>query len=173
VPTSTIGTLTYGPAYSGADYGHGEFYNIEINLTEKDFNQLRDIFLSGKPPSAISIWTPDIEYGNAPDGSDKIWEALGTTYGTDAKIVGFSLGFSTDIPRVGVGLKKTETEEESEREETAKIKEAILHSREDIQLLCYGQATMNSSVAGFRKQIDILIAVAVIIAIITALHFRF
>jgi hypothetical protein len=172
-PSSTIGTLSHGPAYESADYGHAEFYHIEINLNESDFNQIRDIFLSGKPPSGISIWTPDVEYGNAPDGSDKIWEVWESGHSTFAKIVGFSLSFSTDIPRVGVGLRKTEDEEENEREETAKIKEAILHSREDIQLLCYGQAALNSSFAGLRTQINILIAVAVVIAIITAFHFKF
>jgi hypothetical protein len=173
VPTSTIGTLFHFPALASADFGHAESYNIEINLNESDFNQIRDIFLSGKSPSGISIWTPDVEYGNAPDGSDKIWEVYESKHSTFAKIVGFSLSFSTDIPRVGVGLRKTEDEEENEREETVKIKEAILHSREDIQLLCYGQSALNSSLSGLRKQINIVIVVAIVIAIITALHFRF
>jgi hypothetical protein len=172
-PTTTIGTLSHGQAYSSAEYGHGEFYEIEINITDSDFNQIRDIFLSGKSPSGISIWSPDIEYGNAPDGSDKVWEIETDSHGTVAKIVGFSLGFSTDIPRVDVGLKKTEGEEENEREETAKLKQAILHSREDIQLLCFGQAALNSSVVGLRRQVYILIAVAIVIAIFTALHLKF
>ena len=172
-PTSTIGTLCHLQAYSSADFGQGESYEIEINITDNDFNQIRDIFPSGKPPSGISVWTPNIEYGNAPDGRDKVWEVETDTHGTVAKIVGFSLGFSTDIPRVGVGLKKTENEEENEREETAKLKEAILHSREDIQLLCFGQAAMNATLAGLRRQVYILIAVGVVIAIITAFHSRF
>jgi hypothetical protein len=173
VPTSTIGTLSHGPEYASADYGHPEFYHIEINLNESEFNLIRDIFLSGKPPSGISIWTPDVEYGYASDGSDKTWEVWESKHGTFAKIVGFSLSFSTDILRVGVGLKKSEHEEENEREEMAKIKEAILHSREDIQLLCYGQSALNSSLSGLRKQINIVIAVSIVIAIIAALHFRF
>jgi hypothetical protein len=82
------------------------------------------------------------------------------------------LAFSTDIPRVGVGPKKTENEEENEREETAKLKEAILHSREDIQLLCFGQAAINATLTGLRRQVYILIAVGVVIAIITAFRFR-
>jgi hypothetical protein len=172
-PTATIGTLSHGPAYKSADYGHAEFYYIEINLNERDFNQIRDIFLSGKSPSGISIWTPDVEYGIAPDGSDIIWEIWETKHSTFAKIVGFDLGFSMDIPRVSVGLKKTENEEESEREETEKVKSAILHSREDIQLLCYQQAALNTSFGGLRKQINILISVAVVIAIIVAFHFKF
>jgi len=170
VPTSTIGTFSHVPAYASADYGHAESYEIEISLNEADFNQIRDLFLRGKPPSGITIWTPDIEYGVAPDGSDKIWEIWESEHATFAKIVGFSMSFSTDIPRVGVGLKKTEDEEEKEREETAKIKEAILHSREDIQLLCYGQSALNSSFSGLRKQIYILIAVAIVIAILIALR---
>ncbi len=173
MPTSTVGTLFHVPAHASADYGHAESYKIEINLNESDFNQIRNIFLSGKPPLGISIWTPDVEYGNAPDGSDKIWEICESERSTFARIIGFSLSFSTDIPRVGVGLRKTEDEEEDEREEMTKIKEAILHSREDIQLLCYGQSTLNSSLSGLRKQISIVIAVAIVIAIITVLHFRF
>jgi hypothetical protein len=173
VPTSTIGTLSYGPAFDDAEYGRAEFYNIEINLNEKDFNHIRDIFLSGKSPSVISILTPDVEYGIAPGGSDKVWEVWETKCSTFAKITGFSLAFSMDIPRVGVGLKKTENEEESEREEMEKVKTAILHSREDIQLLCYQQAALNTSFGGFRKQINILIFIAVVIAIIAAFHFKF
>jgi hypothetical protein len=86
------------------------------------------------------------------------------------------LGFSVDIPRVEIGLKKTENEEEGEREETEKIKTAILHSREDIQLLCYQQAALNTSFSGLRKQIGLLISVAVVIAVIAAIatfHFKF
>ena len=173
VPTSTIGTLFYRPAFDDAEYGYAEFYNIEINLNDKDFNHIRDIFLSGKSPSVISIWTPDVEYGIVPDGSDTVWEVWETKYSTFAKITGFSLAFSMDIPRVGVGLKKTDNEEENEREETDKIKTAILHSREDIQLLCYQQAALNISFGGLRKQINILILVAVVIAIIAAFHFKF
>lgn len=172
-PTTIIGTLFHGQAYSSAEYGHNEFYEIEIKIADNDFNQIRDIFLSGKPLTGISIWSPDIEYGDAPDGSDKVWEVETDTHGTVAKIVGFSLGFSTDIPRVDVGLKKTENEEENEREETAKLKEAILHSREDIQLLCFGQAAMNATLAGLRRQVSILIVVGVVIAIVTAFHLRF
>jgi hypothetical protein len=173
VPTSTIGTLSYGPAFDDAEYGHAEFYNIEINLNEKDFNHIRDIFLRGKSPSGITIWTPDVEYGNAPDGSDTFWEVWETKHSTFAKITGFSLAFSMDIPRVGVGLKKSENEEENEREEAGKIKTAIMHSREDIQLLCYQQAALNISFGGLRKQINVLISIAVVIAIIAALHFKF
>ncbi len=147
MPTPTIGTLFHIPAYASADYGHAESYNIEINLNESDCNQIRSIFLSGRPPSGISIWTPDVDYGNAPDGSDKIWDIWESEHTTFAKIVGFSLSFCTDIPRVGVGLRKTEDEEENEREEMEKINEAILHSRDDIQLLCYGQSALNSSLS--------------------------
>jgi hypothetical protein len=154
---STIGTLSHGPVFESAEYGHAEFYNIEINLNEKDFKHIRDIFLSGKSPSGITIWTPDVEYGNAPDGSDKIWEVWETEHSTFAKIVGFSLAFSVDIPRVGVGVKKTEDQEEHEREETEKIKTAILHSREDIQLLCYQQAWTLLSVVFVSRLISSLL----------------
>jgi hypothetical protein len=81
------------------------------------------------------IWTPDLEYGYAPDGSDKIWKVWESKHSTFAKIVGFSLSFSTDIPRVGVGLKKSEDEEENEREEVAKINAiiALIGNRVPIQ----------------------------------------
>jgi hypothetical protein len=177
LPTSTIGTLAYSPAFHHAEYGHAESYHIEINLNEKDFNHIRDIFLGGRSPSVITISTPDVEFGNSPNGSEKIWKVLETEYSTYAKITGFSMAFSTDIPRIGgIGLKKTENEEESEREETEKIKTAILHSREDIQLLCYQQAALNTSFGGLRKQMNTLISVAVAIAVVTAIaafHIRF
>ena len=164
-----IGKLGHGPEFSHSEYGHAEFYSIELNLPENEFDRIRDAFLIGKQPSAITIWTPDVEHGLAPDGSDIVWEVW-DEHATFATIVGFSMAFSTDLPRVGMGPKKTENEEENEREETAKLKEAILHSREDIQLLCYQQAALNSSVAGLRMQVYILIAVAIVIAIIAALH---
>lgn len=164
-----IGILSHGPEYSSADYGHAEFYRIEINLPENEFRQIRDTFLTGKPPTSITIWTPDVEHGAAPDGSDKVW-AVWDAHSTFATIVGFALALSTDIPRVGIGLKKTENDEENDAEETAKLKEAILHSREDIQLLCYGQAAMNSAIVGLRKQINVLIAIAIVIAVIVALR---
>ena len=163
-----IGTLSHDPEYSSADYGHAEFYHIEINLPENEFRQIRDTFLTGKPPTSITIWTPDVEYGLAPDGSDKVW-AVSDAHGTFATIVGFALAFSTDIPRVGIGLKKIENDEENDAAENAKLKEAILHSREDIQLLCYGQAAMNSAIVGLRKQINVLIAIVFVIAVIVAL----
>lgn len=166
-----IGTLSHGPGFSSSDYGHAEFYCIEINLPQNEFRQILDAFLTGRPPKEITIWTPDVEYGGAPDGSDKVWEVWDAHH-TFATIAGFTLAFSTDIPRVGVGLKKTEDDEENDAEETTKLKEAILHSREDIQLLCFGQASMNSALAGLRKQINVLIAVVVVIAVIVALGFK-
>lgn len=171
--TSTIGTLSHGQALLDPSYGHGEFYEIEISITDGDFDQIRGIFLNGKPPSRISIWTPDIEYGIAPDGSDKIWEVETDTHGTVAKIIGFSLGFSTDIPRVGVGPRKTENEEENEQEQTRNLKEDILRCREGIQALCYGQANINAALAGIRTQVYIIIAVGIIVAIVAALHSKF
>ncbi len=167
-----IGTLYHAPEYTGSCYGHAEFYYIEINLLEDEFRKIWNAFLTGKRPTAITIWTPDVEYGDAPDGSDKVWEVW-DVHGTDATIVGFSLELSTDIPRVNLGPRKSEKQEENDLEETAKVKQAILHSREDIQLLCSGQAASNSSVAGLRKQINILLAVAIVIAVIMALHFKF
>ena len=41
-----IGTLSHSPEYSSADYGHAEFYHIEINLPENEFRQIRDTFLT-------------------------------------------------------------------------------------------------------------------------------
>ncbi len=75
-----------------------------------------------------------------------------------------------DISRAGLGLKKTENEEENDKEETTKLKGAILHSREDIQLLCYRQAGMNAAIAGLRKPINIFIAV--VVAVVAALRLR-
>jgi hypothetical protein len=145
---------------------------IEVNLPGNELSQIRDAFLMGRQPIAITIWTPDVEYGVAPDGSQKVW-GVRDDVSTFAAIVGFSLALSTDIPRIGVGPKKTENEEEEELEEAAKLREVILHSREDIQLLCYGHAALNSSVAGLRRQIYILIAVAIVIAIIAVFHPKF
>ncbi len=167
-----IGELSHIPEYSSGDNGHAEFYCIEIGLPENEFRYIRDIFLAGKPPTSITIWTPDVEHGVAPDGSDKVW-AVSDVHGTFATIVEFGLAFSTDLPRVGVGIKKTERDEENDAEEITKLKEAILHSREDIQLLCYGQAAMNAAIVGLRKQINVLIAVVIGIAIVMILHFRF
>jgi hypothetical protein len=159
-----IGELSHCPKSSGS----AEFYFIKINLPENEFRQTLDAFLTGKPPQTITIWTPDVEYGSPDSIVWEVWDA----YSTFATIVGFNLSFSTDIPRVGVGLKKTENDEENDTEETTKLKEAILHSREDIQLLCCGQANMNSAIAGLRKQTNVLIAVAIIIAVILTLGFK-
>lgn len=160
-----IGELSHGPEYSDREYGHAEFYYIEINLPEDEFRQIRDIFLSGKSPTSIAIWTPDVEYDVGPDGSDKVWPVW-DAHSTFATIVGFSLALSTDIPRVEIGLKKTE----NDAEETTKHKAAILHSREDIQLLCFGQAAMNAAIIGLRKQISILIGVVIVFAVVASLH---
>jgi hypothetical protein len=59
------------------------------------------------------------------------------------------------------------------REMRGCMREAILHSREDIQLLCFGLNPLASSLSVLRRQINILIAVVIVIAIITMLHGKF
>lgn len=167
---SNTGTLSHYPRFDDAQYGHVEFYNIEIRVSEKDLNKIIRRLLSGKPPTRISIVTPDVEYGYAPDGSDAVWEVWETNHGTYARIVHFSLNFSTDIPRVGVGPKRAEDEEEREREQASSVRAAILQSREDIRLLCQQQATMNGALSGLRRQLTSLTCIMLFIAIVVALR---
>jgi hypothetical protein len=168
--TVGVGALTYVPEYSSSDYGHNECYEIEVYLPEKEFTLIRSLFVSGKPPSAISIWTPDIAYGVAPDGSDKVWN-VGSGFST-ANIVGFSISFSTEIQRIIVGVKKTENETEKNAEDVLKTRQEIIESRHDIQLLCFGLSEVKTTLSSLRKQLNILIVIAAIIALFIAMRFR-
>ena len=63
-------------------------YGIELQLTEQEFSVVQALFAVGKHPLGGSIATPDLQYGNAPDGSDKEWDIVDCPY---AKITGFEL----------------------------------------------------------------------------------
>lgn len=161
--------LTYVPEFSDSEYGHEEFLSMVLNLSENEFAQIRNLFVNGKPPSSISIWTPDVESGYAPDGSDKIWDVSSKR---EVTILGFSLNFSIEKPRVLVGIKKTENEQELQAEEEQKLKQAVIESRQDLQLLCYGLSEIKSSLGGLSKQLSTIIVIAILIAIFMAMHLK-
>ena len=71
---SSFGCLTYIPKFSSSDYGYNESYVMDVHLPEQELILIRSLFASGKPPSSIYIWTPDVEYGFDSDGSTKYWD---------------------------------------------------------------------------------------------------
>ena len=101
-----FGELSHGPESKREDFYYAVSYCIQINLPEAEFSEIRNAFLNGKAPTSITVWTPDIEFGFLPDGRDKVWEVW-DDHVTYAQITGFSLALSTDIPRVGIGPKKS------------------------------------------------------------------
>jgi len=167
--TPCIGYLTYHPELRTPGYRReNEVYQIKVQMPEKEFSQIRGLFASGKPPLTISIDTPDIGYGNSHDGSVKTWDV---SLNQVVDIVGVCIIFSTEAPRVMVGAKKTELELEIQAEEEKQLKRAILESRQDIQLLCYGMYDIKMALGKLHKQFNALFILIVIIAVIFGLHF--
>jgi hypothetical protein len=169
-PIPCIGYLTYVPEYLPSEWPdkrESEFYEITVSLPEKEFTEIRNLFASGKSPTAITIHTPDIEYGY---GSEtKLWDI---SFNQVADIVGVSIGFSIEAPRVMVGAKKTEDEQEQQAEEEKQLKQAVIESRQDIQLLCYGMYDIKTALGKLQKQLNILIVLIVVIGAFLVLRFK-
>ena len=168
-PIPCVGHLTYIPGLRiPGERVEKEFYEIKVQLPEKEFIQIRSLLASGKPPLTISIDVSDIEYGNSGDGSVKIWDV---NLNQVVDIVGVSIVFSTEAPRVMVGVKKTELELETEAEEEKQLKQAIIESRQDIQLLCYGVHDIKTMLGEVKRQLNTLVICILGIALIFGLHF--
>ncbi len=156
--------------FSHPEHYQEESYVIEIFLPKQEFADIRDLFASGKPPSTVSVLTSEIGYGNAPDGSDRDWD-IGTI--PHLKVCGYSIGMSVEPQRVLVGSAQTDIEVEHAAERAEEVRSAILHSREDIQLLCLTLTNTNMQITKLRWQISILIvvsAVSLTAAILSYLH---
>lgn len=156
--------------FSHPEHYQEECYTIEIVLPEQEFADVRSLFASGKSPSTVSVLTSDIRYGNAPDGSDRDWD-IGTT--PDLKVSGYSIGMSVQPSRVLVGPAQTDIEVERAAERAEEVRLAILHSREDVQLLCLTLANTNTQISTLRLQLKVLIiifAVSLAAAILGHLH---
>lgn len=156
--------------FSHPEHYQEESYSIEIFLPEQEFADVRNLFAIGKPPSIVSVLTSDIDYGNAPDGSDRDWDIGATPH---LKVSGYSIGMSVEPSRVLVGPAQTDIEVEHAAERSEEVRLAILHSREDIQLLCLTLANTNTQIAKLRWQFNVLIVVAaasLTAAILSHLH---
>ena len=169
--TDTNGSnVSWCHEFSHPEHYQEECYAIEILLPEQEFSDVRNLFAAGKSPATVSVLTSDIGYGNAPDGSDRDWD-IGAT--PNLKISGYSIGLSVQPSRVLVGPAQTDTEVEHAAERAEEVRLAILHSREDVQLLCLTLANTNAQIATIRWQLNVLIvvfAVSLAAAVLSHLH---
>lgn len=149
-------SITWCREVSHSEYYQEECYTVEILLPEQEFSDVRNLFASGKPPSTISVDTSDIKYGSAPGGSSREWDIETTPH---LKISGYIIGMSVKPSRVLVGPAQTDIEVEPAAERAEEVRLAVLHSREDIQLLCLTLSKTNMQIAALRWQLNMLIAV--------------
>jgi len=152
--------VTWFPETSGLDYFSEESYSIDLLVPDHDFNDIRSLLAAGKPPSKVCVYTSDVEFDRAPSGNGREWH-VGTT--SFAKVTAFSIGLSVAAPHVFVGLKKTEIEIEDAAERDEQLRQAVLESRQDIQLLCHGLANTNALVNAVRRQSQIQIGVTLLL----------
>lgn len=162
--------LSWSPETSGSDYFFEESFGVDLLVPEGDFVDIRALMAAGKPPTKIVVYTPDVASGDAPDGSDKHWQVDTMSF---AKITAFSIEMSVASPMVLIGPAQSENEIEEASQRTEEARLAILHSREDIQLLCFGQATTNALLGMIRWQLNAVLtmsAVSLVIVVLGYLH---
>lgn len=160
--------LTWNPEFSSQDHYIAESFSIILHVQEKDFDSIRTLVAAGKPPVKVTIRSPDVESGNAPDGSDKVWRVDTSPY---ARVTAYSLGMSVAPQRVLVGSEQTEIDADETAERDAAIHQAILHFREDIQLLRFGQNAINGTLSAIRWQLSALVVLSIVSAALAVLSY--
>jgi hypothetical protein len=71
-PTS-FGSLSHRPAVDDPEHGREESYHIEAWLPPAAMDNLWHSIRDGRPPIRLGIYTAEIDFGIAPDGSDRRW----------------------------------------------------------------------------------------------------
>ena len=125
-----------------------------MTISEADFDKIIMLLAAGKHPSSVSIYTDEITFGNAPDGSDREWNVSEVR---DATIVGCFLSLAVEPPRVLVGPKMSEAETEAAAENEEAFRRQATETAGGIQALCSGLAATNALLAALRAQFAALI----------------
>jgi hypothetical protein len=142
-PDGDPDTLAWNNEFPGTEFYHEECYILNLSLPEREFNDIRTLLASGKPPSTVTVYTSDVSFGSSPNGNDREWDIEENRF---LAILGYSIEMSVATQRVMVDAKRTDLENEAAAETDEAFRKAVLDAREDIQLLSFRQAHLNKLV---------------------------
>jgi hypothetical protein len=174
-PPPDIGRFSYWQAWNYKDYSEQESFDIQVHLTDADFDRLERWVLGGRYPSMVTIYTPDI-YNPAwsPDTRMLEWQASGT-FAND------SMSAHAAISRIAFHyedkpLAVTIVDYEKQFEREARVARET-ETRQAVMNISEKTATIESDLKAISSGIALLakfaIRVVVILIAITAIALHF
>jgi len=148
--------------HSSSDFYQAECYEIQVTLSEADFDKIILLISAGRYPSSIYVHTEEIPFGNAPDASDREWNLSDSSF---AAITGCFISTDIEPTRVLVGPKPTEAEEEAAAERESEAARQSADTANGVAALCSGLASTNAllNAALFKSSALILLVAAVLV----------